>query len=139
MSGLLSSYFSNWKYSNKLASFIKLERVNTKIRMNYASKVLLSELTSHGMYFRCFSTLLQSLHFNISIAEEKYQPFKEILNLRRLEAKRSILVQVQSSHSFKELHRYCNSIGTVKKMFHYSTGIEPMVNKIFASMAVLIL
>lgn len=63
------------------------------------------------------------------VVEKKYQPFKGILNFRRLEAKRSILVQVQSSHSFKELYRYCNSIGKVKNMFHYSTGIDPMVNR----------
>lgn len=77
-----------------------------------------------------FNLVLIKFHSKIitAVAEKKYQPFEEILNCRRLEAKRSILVQVQSSHSYMELHKYCSSIGKVKNMFHYSTGIEPMVN-----------
>ncbi|KAJ8976310.1 hypothetical protein NQ317_010264 [Molorchus minor] len=56
----------------------------------------------------------------------KFIPFLERINLRRTEARRSLLVQVQSAQSFKELHTYCNSLGTVKYMFHYTVGMEPL-------------
>lgn len=51
----------------------------------------------------------------------------DVIKLRRSEARRSILVQVHSSQSFKDLHSYCSSVGNIKNMFHYSTGVEPMV------------
>lgn len=59
---------------------------------------------------------------------DKFIPFLERVDLRREESRRSILVQVQSAQSYKELHSYCSSVGTVKNMFHYTTGVEPMVN-----------
>lgn len=59
-------------------------------------------------------------------------PFLDVVKLRRSEAKRSILVQVHSSQSFKDLHSYCSSIGDIKNMFHYTTGVEPMVMLSFA-------
>ncbi|XP_018567191.1 poly(A) RNA polymerase, mitochondrial isoform X2 [Anoplophora glabripennis] len=57
---------------------------------------------------------------------DKFIPFLERIDLKRAEARRSILVQVQSALSYKELHTYCSSIGTVRNMFHYTTGVEPM-------------
>lgn len=62
MSGLLSGYFANLKYSNKLASCIKLERVNTKIWINCVHKAFLSELVSHGNYI--FSLVTVKIHSN---------------------------------------------------------------------------
>lgn len=56
-----------------------------------------------------------------------FVPFLEKIEQRKLEARRSIVVQVQSEQSYKELHSYCNGIGTIHKMFHYTTGIEPSV------------
>lgn len=56
-----------------------------------------------------------------------YVPFLEKIEEKKEEARRSIIVQVQSEQSFKELHAYCSSIGTVNQMFHYTTGIEPAV------------
>lgn len=52
----------------------------------------------------------------------------EMIKMRRCQASHSILVQVQSAQSYKELSTYCNSLGQVKNMFHYSEGAEPMVN-----------
>ncbi|XP_017776733.1 PREDICTED: poly(A) RNA polymerase, mitochondrial isoform X2 [Nicrophorus vespilloides] len=57
---------------------------------------------------------------------QKVVSFDDNVKQRRDEANRSILVQVQSAHSFHELQSYCSSVGTVKKMMHYSTGVEPM-------------
>ncbi|XP_050503966.1 poly(A) RNA polymerase, mitochondrial-like [Diabrotica virgifera virgifera] len=57
---------------------------------------------------------------------EKFIPFLQRINLRRSEARRSMVVQVQSTQSFKELYSYCNAIGKIKYMFHYSVGIEPL-------------
>ncbi|VEN37626.1 unnamed protein product [Callosobruchus maculatus] len=55
-----------------------------------------------------------------------FLPFLQKIKLRKEEAKRSVLVQVQSSQSCNELNSYCNSFGTVKQMLHYSVGVEPM-------------
>ncbi|CAH0551556.1 unnamed protein product [Brassicogethes aeneus] len=57
---------------------------------------------------------------------QKYVPFMQEINFRMDEANRSILVQVHSSQSYKELYSYCNTFGNVKKMMHYSCGVEPM-------------
>ncbi|XP_045474456.1 poly(A) RNA polymerase, mitochondrial-like [Harmonia axyridis] len=56
----------------------------------------------------------------------RYIPFQEKINKRKSEAKKSLIVQVESAQSFKELYSYCSSFGSIKQMFHYSTGIEPM-------------
>ncbi|XP_023024830.2 mitochondrial poly(A) polymerase [Leptinotarsa decemlineata] len=57
---------------------------------------------------------------------ENFVPFLERIDLKRSEAKKSIIVQVQSANSFKELHNYCSSIGKVEGMFHYTSGVEPL-------------
>jgi hypothetical protein len=46
--------------------------------------------------------------------------FENMLDSRRNEACRSILVQVQSEQSCCDLHKYCNQYGEVKGMHHYS-------------------
>lgn len=51
----------------------------------------------------------------------------EMVSGRRREAQRSILVQVQSAQSAKELHSYCASFGKVRNMLHYTAGTESMV------------
>ncbi|KAJ8941745.1 hypothetical protein NQ314_010289 [Rhamnusium bicolor] len=66
---------------------------------------------------------------DVVLQNHKFTPFLERINLRRAEARRSILIQVQSEQSYRELHTYCSSVGTVKHMFHYTTGIEPMVSE----------
>lgn len=63
----------------------------------------------------------------MSTVENKYIPFVDFLNMRKEEAKRSIIVQVQSAHSFKELHAYCDQFGVVINMFHYTSGVEQLV------------
>jgi hypothetical protein len=46
--------------------------------------------------------------------------FEIMVDSRRNEACRSILVQVQSEHSCCDLHKYCSQYGDVKGMHHYS-------------------
>jgi hypothetical protein len=46
--------------------------------------------------------------------------FENMVESRRNEAFRSILVQVQSEQSCCELHKYCSQYGEVKGMHHYS-------------------
>ncbi|XP_066253615.1 poly(A) RNA polymerase, mitochondrial isoform X1 [Euwallacea similis] len=53
-------------------------------------------------------------------------PFMKMIEMRRSQASRSVLVQVQSAQSYKELSTYCESIGKVKNIFHYSEGPEAM-------------
>ncbi|XP_044264015.1 poly(A) RNA polymerase, mitochondrial [Tribolium madens] len=59
-------------------------------------------------------------------SDNAFIPFMDVLKFRRNEARRSILVQVQSAQSFKELHSYCNSVGNIKQMLHYTVGVEPL-------------
>jgi hypothetical protein len=46
--------------------------------------------------------------------------FENMVDSRRNEAVRSILVQVQSEQSCCDLHKYCSQYGEVKGMHHYS-------------------
>lgn len=46
--------------------------------------------------------------------------FENMVGIRRNEALRSILVQVQSEQSCSDLHKYCSQYGEVKGMHHYS-------------------
>lgn len=45
--------------------------------------------------------------------------FDEMVETRRTQAKRSILVQVQSEKSFTELHKYCSQYGKIIGGHHY--------------------
>ncbi|CAG9863317.1 unnamed protein product [Phyllotreta striolata] len=56
---------------------------------------------------------------------ENFIPFLQRIDIRRTEARRSIIVQVQSAKSYKELWSYCSTFGAIKSMFHYSVGIDP--------------
>lgn len=66
--------------------------------------------------------------FKLVSEKSKFVSFMEMIKMRRYQASHSILVQVQSAQSYKELSTYCESIGQVKNMFHYCEGAEPMVN-----------
>jgi hypothetical protein len=46
--------------------------------------------------------------------------FENMVDRRRNEAFRSILVQVQSEQSCCDLHKHCSQYGEVKGMHHYS-------------------
>ncbi|XP_060536082.1 poly(A) RNA polymerase, mitochondrial [Cylas formicarius] len=56
---------------------------------------------------------------------QSFIPFMKLLENRREQANRSILVQVQSADSYKELYSYCSTLGIVKDMFHYREGTDP--------------
>ncbi|XP_077293030.1 mitochondrial poly(A) polymerase isoform X2 [Arctopsyche grandis] len=60
-----------------------------------------------------------ALHYDI---RSSYIPFDTIVNERRSQAKKSLLVQVNSEKSFPELHSYCSQFGTVLGVHHYTTS-----------------
>ncbi|KAG5878317.1 hypothetical protein JTB14_025367 [Gonioctena quinquepunctata] len=101
---------------------------------SYGLKCSKELLNAHKTFFRTETFIKKGLVRNFSVEKKKeneqqpenFIPFLERINLRRAEAERSILVQVQSAQSFKELHSYCSSVGTVENMFHYSAGVEPL-------------
>lgn len=70
--------------------------------------------------------LIEKCLFSVTSIDEN-SSLCEVVSCRQAEARRSILVQVQSSHSYKELYAYCNNIGKIKSMFHYQCGVEPLV------------
>ncbi|CAH2013914.1 unnamed protein product [Acanthoscelides obtectus] len=77
-------------------------------------------------YFTSTSYFTDKTSSNFEHDRGGFIPFLQNVNLRRAEAKRSLLVQVQSPQSYKELNSYCSIFGTVKQMFHYSVGVEPL-------------
>lgn len=58
--------------------------------------------------------------------DNTFVPFMTMIQNRRAQASRSILVQVQSAKSYNELYSYCSTIGEVKDMLHYSDNSEQM-------------
>ncbi|KAJ8926100.1 hypothetical protein NQ315_009957 [Exocentrus adspersus] len=110
----MSSFFNrfSWKY-------MSLKRV---FHINLRSHQY-RQLNSGSGFQNCTQEGVKDVETEES---NKFVPFLERINLRRSESKRSILVQVQSAESYKELYTCCSTVGTVKNMFHYTTGVEPM-------------
>lgn len=50
--------------------------------------------------------------------------FHEILHFRRTEARKSILVQLDTDNSTAECKRYCEKYGKIAKLFHYISRLE---------------
>lgn len=61
-----------------------------------------------------------SIHF--SDAPKKFITFDEVVAQRRAEARRSLVVQVNSTASFKELYGYCSSYGSINGIHHYKNN-----------------
>ncbi|XP_063985370.1 poly(A) RNA polymerase, mitochondrial-like [Diachasmimorpha longicaudata] len=63
------------------------------------------------------------LHSKQERSEDDLEPsagvFDRLLWTRRREAKRTVLIQVQSSDSYKDLYSYCSQFGTINTMHHY--------------------
>ncbi|PSN29396.1 hypothetical protein C0J52_28246 [Blattella germanica] len=60
---------------------------------------------------------------NVDIKKDKTTDnatFEKMIESRREEASRSILVQVHSEQSCDDLHKYCSQYGEVHSMHHYS-------------------
>lgn len=55
---------------------------------------------------------------------KKLVSFDDMVEQRRAEAKRSIVVQVNSEKSFSELHGYCSKYASIKGMHHYKNSAE---------------
>ncbi|XP_022827000.1 poly(A) RNA polymerase, mitochondrial isoform X2 [Spodoptera litura] len=83
-----------------------------KGRKNLFKKLLNStQSTCRCVFFRKYSG-----------SEKKFVSFDEIVAQRRSEAKRSIVVQVNSQASFKELYGYCSKYATIKDVHHYKNN-----------------
>ncbi|XP_061717935.1 poly(A) RNA polymerase, mitochondrial [Cydia pomonella] len=55
----------------------------------------------------------------LSDVPRKFINFEEVVAARRAEARRSVVVQVNSEASFSELHSYCSKYADVKGIHHY--------------------
>lgn len=104
----------------RIPRLIKFYQNNNQIRSN-------SSFSQNSKFFLGYVSKNNALQVFFFKDDKKFVPFLEMISEKRLQAKRSILVQVQSSQSYKELHSYCSTIGTVKQMLHYTVGVEPMV------------
>lgn len=56
------------------------------------------------------------------------QPFDSLVERRRQQAQRSIIVQVQSEQSYGQLHEFCSKFGDITNMYHYTTCNLSMVS-----------
>lgn len=54
--------------------------------------------------------------------------FDDVVERRRSEAKRSIVVQVNSEKSFSELHGYCSKYASIKGMHHYKNTVAEVTH-----------
>ncbi|XP_073946465.1 LOW QUALITY PROTEIN: mitochondrial poly(A) polymerase [Choristoneura fumiferana] len=60
----------------------------------------------------------------ISDVPRKFITFDEVVAARRAEARRSLVVQVNSEGSFSELHSYCSKYADIKGIHHYKNISE---------------
>lgn len=124
-----SGYVMNCKNSNLILNLARLKLLRPRKWPNSPRKNFSTQEAAKSCAFELLNLKICKPEFSHLLAEEtsNFVPFLHNIKLRRAEARRSILVQVHSSQSFKDLHVYCSSIGSIKNMFHYTTGVEPMV------------
>lgn len=72
--------------------------------------------------------MTKKILFNLIILGQdkisKYTTFEEMTAIRRVEAQKSLLVQVNSENSHKELCRYCSEFGKLKSTFYFNLSEE---------------
>ncbi|CAG5023578.1 unnamed protein product [Parnassius apollo] len=56
---------------------------------------------------------------NYSDPSKKFIKFNDVVEQRRAEARRSLVVQVNSESSFRELYGYCSKYAPIKDVYHY--------------------
>ncbi|VVC88760.1 unnamed protein product [Leptidea sinapis] len=80
----------------------------------------MSVLLNRTKSFICTKSFCKSLLVrNYSDVPKKFKTFDEVIAQRREEARRSLVVQVNSESSFNELYNYCSTHATVKDVHHY--------------------
>ncbi|KAI5638203.1 hypothetical protein NE865_09149 [Phthorimaea operculella] len=57
----------------------------------------------------------------LSDVPRKFKTFDEVVDQRRAEARRSLVVQVNSESSFSELYGYCSKYASINGIHHYKT------------------
>ncbi|XP_050301196.1 poly(A) RNA polymerase, mitochondrial isoform X2 [Anthonomus grandis grandis] len=99
-----------------------------KLNSRYGMNLIKLGQNAHCPSIRRSSNALKTLRPYCSQEndQETFIPFMDMIRLKREQASRSVLVQVQSAQSHKQLFTYCNSLGKVDNMFHYSEGPEPL-------------
>ncbi|XP_011503747.1 PREDICTED: poly(A) RNA polymerase, mitochondrial [Ceratosolen solmsi marchali] len=54
--------------------------------------------------------------------ESKYIMYDDLIEHRRLQAQRSVLIEIQSYRSCNDVHKYCSRYGKIKNIFYYSNS-----------------
>lgn len=60
--------------------------------------------------------------YTFSDAPKKFITFDEVVAQRRAEARRSLVVQVNSDSSFNELYGYCSRYASITGIHHYKNN-----------------
>lgn len=70
------------------------------------------------------------------VSPKKFITFDEVVAQRRCEARRSLIIQVNSKSSFSELYAYCSKYADIKGVHHYrnSSGEVCFVNYFFIAL-----
>ncbi|XP_075224571.1 poly(A) RNA polymerase, mitochondrial-like [Lycorma delicatula] len=99
---------------------VPYSKYNKNVSGNLFKSFLLGKKKS--IQHSCRSTHSEKVELNVNnnVASKKYIQFEKMLEMRRLQAKRSILVQVHSEQSCVQLHEYCSQFGLINKMMHYT-------------------
>lgn len=66
--------------------------------------------------------VLPRLSVYFSDVPRKFITFDEVATQRRAEARRSLVVQVNSESSFNELYGYCSKYGSISGVHHYKNN-----------------
>jgi glycine cleavage system H lipoate-binding protein len=54
--------------------------------------------------------------------ESKFIVYDELVEYRRLQAQRSVLIEIQSYKSCSEVYKYCSQFGKIQNIFHYTNS-----------------
>lgn len=82
-------------------------------------------LYNHQITVRCLfhcSSMVYLKWFFLFL--EKFVNFKDLIQQRRDEAYKSLVIQVSSDSSYQELYNYCSQFGEIKSAFHYKIQEE---------------
>lgn len=69
--------------------------------------------------------------FVLSDVTRKFISFDEIVAQRRAEARRSLVVQVNSESSFNELYGYCSKYASINDVHHYKNSVGEVSETLF--------
>ncbi|KAG5683729.1 hypothetical protein PVAND_012994 [Polypedilum vanderplanki] len=85
--------------------------------LKYLRKSILNGCEKHKGLNRYLSTQVTD---SSTKDEPKFKTFEELIDFRSNQAKKSLLIQVNSEKSYPELANYCSQFGEIETAYHYT-------------------